>query len=150
MSKITTALRRRQLDKLLTKYREVPRFKAGCIREIREGLGMSGTQLANRMGISQAGAVSMEHSEVEKSISLKTLARAAEALDCQLVYALVPKTSLEQTVLEQARLKVLPEAESVFRSMGLEMQSTDQEERDKLVDELVDELIKKGGRQLWN
>ncbi len=54
------------------------------------------------------------------------------------------------TVLRnQARQKITVETESIFRTMGLEMQSTDQEERDLLVSELIDELIKQGGHQLW-
>jgi len=149
MSKITTTLRRWQLDKQLSQYKNMPRFKAGYIREIRDALDMSSTQLANRLGISQSGTISMERSELEETISLKTLARAAEALNCKLVYALVPKTSLEQTVIDQARQKIAAEAENIFRSMKLEMQSTDKEERDRLVNELVDEMIRQGGRQLW-
>jgi len=149
MPKTTITLRRRQLDKQLSQYKNLPKFKAGYIREIRDALGMSSTQLAERLGISQAGVVSTEQNEIEKTISLKTLARAAEALNCDLVYALVPKTSLEQMVLEQARQKISEEAESIFRSMALELQSTDKEERDLLINDLVDELIKQGGRELW-
>jgi predicted DNA-binding mobile mystery protein A len=110
---------------------------------------MNSSQLAARMGISQAAAAKMERSEIEQAISLKTLSRAAEALDCDLVYALVPKTSLVQTVLDQAQSKIVARAERIFRSMGLELQSTTQEERDQLLNELVEELIKQGGRELW-
>jgi predicted DNA-binding mobile mystery protein A len=149
MSKITTILRRRQLDKQLSNYRALPRFKAGYIREIRDALGMTGAQLAKRLGVSQAATASMERSEVEETISLNTLQRAAEALDCRLVYALVPKDSLEETVLRQAHRKTAPQAENIFRSMGLELQSTNKEERDRLREELIDELIKQAGNELW-
>ena len=51
MPKITTSLRRRQLDKQLSNYRNAPKFKAGYIREIRDALAMSGAQLAKRLAM---------------------------------------------------------------------------------------------------
>ncbi len=142
-------LRRRQLDKQLSEYRKVPKFRAGYIREIRDALGMSGALLAKRLGISQAAIAFMERSEAEQTISLNTLARAAEAMDCKLVYALVPKDSLEETVHNQAYRKISPQAANIFRSMGLENQSTDKQEQQRLLKELIEELVKKGGSELW-
>jgi predicted DNA-binding mobile mystery protein A len=149
MKKITRALRLRQLDKELAPYKELPRFKSGYIREIRDALGMSSPQLAKRMGMTHAAVLLMEHREAEETISLKTLNRAAEALDCELVYALVPKTSLAQTVRNQAQRKAIAQTKNIFRSMGLEQQSTDEEEKKELIDELTQELAQKGGRELW-
>ena len=42
------------------------------------------------MGVTQPTVQRLELSEAEGAIQLKSLRRAAEALDCDLVYALVP------------------------------------------------------------
>lgn len=127
----------------------MPKFKTGYIRKIRDALAMSGAQLAKRLGISQAAVAFMERSEVEETISLKTLSKAAEALDCRLVYALVPKDSLEETVRNQAYRKISAQAQNIFRSMGLELQSTSKDEQHQLLKELIDDLIKEGSYELW-
>src|SRR5271155_2214754 len=67
----------------------------GWIRAIREALGMSMEQLAERLKIKQPSLVALEQSEAKGSIELATLRRVAEALDCTLIYALVPHKPLE-------------------------------------------------------
>jgi transcriptional regulator with XRE-family HTH domain len=56
------------------------------------------------MGVKQPSVVALEQSEAKGTIELATLRRVAEALDCTLVYALVPNRPLEQTVRDRARL----------------------------------------------
>jgi predicted DNA-binding mobile mystery protein A len=80
---------------------------------------------------------------------LHTLERIAEALDCRLVYALVPNRSLETTIRNQAKKRAEEITSPVVRTMALEKQATQENERDNLTDELADELIRKGGRALW-
>ena len=148
MIKATSALRRRQLDKILNKYKDMPEFPHGYIREIRDALGMSSYQFAEWLGVSQPTALEMEQSEKSGAISLKNLRRAAEALGCKLVYALVPETSLQQSVLDRARSLAVADSEVVFRSMGLEQQSTNSAEQDELINELAQEWLLKP-RELW-
>ena len=62
----------------------------GWIKAIRDSLGMTAAQLANRMGISQSTLTAMEKAEARGAIQLSSLRRAAEAMNCTLVYALVP------------------------------------------------------------
>jgi predicted DNA-binding mobile mystery protein A len=59
---------------------------------------MTGVQFARRLRIRPQSAEAVEKSEANGTIQLQSLRRAAEALDCTLVYALVPKTSLEGVV----------------------------------------------------
>ena len=75
----------------------------GWIRTIRDALGMSSRQLAARMGVSQPAVSQLERSEVAGRIQLDSLRRAAAALDCELVYSLVPRASLEETLATRAR-----------------------------------------------
>src|SRR5450755_849942 len=97
---------RRRLDAQLQRLQPIaaePRPPRGWIRAIREALGMSTTELAARMGISQSRIPELERGEVAGSVKLDTLGRAANALDCDLVYVLVPRTTLESSVHAQAQ-----------------------------------------------
>ena len=100
----------------------VPR--GGWLRAIRSALGMSLEDLAGRLGIARSSVLRLETSEQRGSIQLDTLRRAAEALGCELVYALIPKVPLEKAV-EQQRLKLARERNAtVHAHMSLEGQDT--------------------------
>src|SRR6266403_836753 len=93
------ALSRSHLDERFKKMNAVGRFQPplrGWIKAIREALGMSTLQLAKRLKIKQPSVVALEQSEAKGTIELATLRRVAEALDCTLVYALVPNKPLAQ------------------------------------------------------
>ncbi len=66
---------------------------------------MSSSELASRMGVGQSTISGLEHGEVLGTIKLGTLKRAAAALECDLVYYLAPRTSLEDVARAQARRK---------------------------------------------
>ncbi len=145
----TTNLARQALDQRLTGWRGfTPSPVRGWIRAIRESLGMSSADLAARLGTSRQAVSQMERSEVDGSIRLATLRRAAEELDCTLVYALVPKDSLEEIVDRRAHEVAARESERVRQTMLLEDQLVDDSlDKQRLVDELAEEL--KGSRHLW-
>lgn len=63
------------------------------IRRIRDSKNMLGQQLAGRMGVSPARISVLERDEQKGAVTLKMMTRAAEALDCEFIYALVPKSS---------------------------------------------------------
>ncbi len=149
MARFTTKLRRRQLDEELTRFKGVSRPPRGYVREIREALEMSSYQLADRMGVSQSTVMDMEASERNGTITVKSLERAAAALGCKLVYALVPDESLEQMLTKQAHLRAMELSSTVFRTMALEQQATESSEQAFLIAELADELLRKGKRELW-
>ena len=80
------------MDRRLDALRKWPstRPPRGWLRAIRDALGMTMQQYAGRLGVSQPRIIALEKSEVEDTVTLGTLRRAAAALDCQLVYAVVP------------------------------------------------------------
>ena len=89
---------RASLDARIEPLRPAAQFVAppkGWIRAIRDAIGMSGVQLARRMEMTPQSVVDMEKSEAAATIRLETLRKAANALDCTLVYALIPSTPLE-------------------------------------------------------
>src|SRR5580658_1628911 len=147
-----TALPRRRLDQRLDRLRSlisdaVPPA-AGWIRAIRKSLGMTEAQLATRLGVRRATAQKIEASEARGSISIDTLRRAAEALDCTLVYALVPRQSLEQMVMTRAREVAGKEMASLDQTMALEKQSVEPAEREAQIDAYLREEINL--RRLWD
>ena len=123
---------RRELDRKLaaTSLESISaRPRGGWIRAIRTALGMSQEVLAERLHISGPSMTQLEKSEVNETISVGKLADVARALDCRLVYVLVPNVSLDETVqraAEQVASKTLAYVET---TMGLEDQSVGSERR---------------------
>lgn len=111
----------------------------GWIRAVREALGMTTAQLAFRMGVKQPSVISFERSEARGSIEMATLRRAAEALDCTLVYALIPRKSLEATVRERAGEFARRRLEPIEHSMLLEDQKVTERDADARIDDILDE-----------
>jgi predicted DNA-binding mobile mystery protein A len=111
----------------------------GWIKAIRESLGMTAAQLAKRLGIRQPSVVAVEQSEARGAIELATLRRVAAALDCTLVYALVPNKPLETMVRERARAFLRRRLEPVEHSMLLENQKVTAKDAAARLDEIVRE-----------
>lgn len=143
---------RQQLDKTLSGYagltQNAPPVK-GWIRAIREALGMSGKQLASRLNVSQPRIPRLEQDEVSGVVSLKTMRQAAEALDCVFVYAIVPRTSLKETVRTQARKVAEARAQRVSHTMLLEAQNLSAEEQRASLDAAVEEFVREMPKELW-
>ena len=101
-----------------------PRPPRGWIRAIREATGVKVRELAKRLHRTPSLVLSLEKSEAEDRITLGSLRRAADALGCQLVYALVPKTgSLQGLAEKRTRAKVAENVRAVEHSMALEDQA---------------------------
>jgi len=143
---------RRQLDKRLMPVRGLPdgalaRPAAGWVRALRDALGMTAQDLAARMGVSRVAVNKLEASERAGTVQLDTLARAADALGCDLVYALVPRVPLEEQVRRQAEVVARAELGPVATTMALEAQGLDGEQTAMLLADRVAELV--NARGLW-
>lgn len=141
---------RRGLDRRLADLAPTDRFDPpprGWIRAIRDAIGMSGVQLASRLGVRPQTVDAIERSEVAGSIQLDTLRRAADALDCRLVYALVPRTSLEDLVDARARRIATRALRRVGRTMALEGQAVDDADAEARIDAYIRDVIR--DRDLW-
>ena len=127
-----------------TRYKPPPK---GWIRAIRDALGMSSEQLGRRLSLRSQSIDDWEKTEANGSIQLATLRRAADALDCTLVYALIPKTSLEETVQSRARRIAMRELKRVAHTMKLEDQAPDDIDQKEQIAEYIREHVKE--RDLW-
>jgi predicted DNA-binding mobile mystery protein A len=146
------ATARRQLDKRLTPLRNSESFARpprGWIKAIREALGMTTAQLGKRLGVSQPRAVAIEKAEVSGGIRLETLERAAHALDCRLVYALVPKNPLETTIEDRAAAVAKRRLKSTAHTMALEAQRVGEADEREQISQLAKKLAEKSGSALW-
>jgi transcriptional regulator with XRE-family HTH domain len=76
------------------------------IRRNREAQNLLSLELARRLGVSPARISVLERDEARGAVTLKMMARAAEALGCEFVYALVPK---QAATGQKPRLKLQPE-----------------------------------------
>jgi predicted DNA-binding mobile mystery protein A len=142
---------RQRLDERLSSLRPESRFQPppkGWLRAVRDALGMTGAQFASRLRIRPQSVTDLEKSEITGSIQLRTLQKAAEALDCTLVYALVPKTSLGEAVHTRARKIAMRDLRRVDHTMKLEAQGVEQADLNARIEAYIRDTIK--DRDLWN
>jgi predicted DNA-binding mobile mystery protein A len=141
-------LRLKQLDRSLEPYqaaRQVPRPSKGWIRTIRQALGVSSGELARRLGTSRQLPLQLEKGEAEDRITLKSLRAVANGLDCDLVYALVPRADSMLGLIEnRARAEAQKHVLGVEHSMALENQAVGR--IDEAVEAETRRLVRKRAR----
>ena len=147
------ALSRLQLSDALSRF-PAPEAGAaprgGWVSAVRRALGMTGAQLAARMGVSRSTVQAMEAAEARRRITLDSLDRLARAMDCTVVYALVPRGGSLDAV-RQARAHVLAGEmlAPTGRSMALEAQDVAAEGMDRQRKLLAESLLQGSPRKLW-
>ena len=149
----TKTLARKHLERRLAPLRDqqnLTRPPRGWIRAMREAFGMTTRQLAQRIGKVQSAVVEMEKSEARDSISLATLRQAAEALDCTLVYALVPNRPIDDVLRARAADVASQQLARASHTMALENQSLDRAAQDAERERLIDELLRGSPARLWD
>ena len=110
---------------------------------------MTATHLAARLGVTPSTVTRLETSEADDTISLGTLRRAAEALGCELQYALVPRQSLADTLDARANTLARQQIASVAHTMALEAQATSADAREAQTRALAEALRTGSPRKLW-
>jgi len=141
---------RARLDQRLAHLGPAEQYRVptrGWIRAIREALGMSTAQLASRLNVRQPSVVDLERSEEKGTIEVATLRRVAEALNCTLVYMLVPNQPLETTVRARARALLRRRLQPIEHSMLLEGQDVAERLSDRQVEDVIRET---SPRRFWD
>lgn len=142
-----------QLDKRLSGLRAIaqtPRPSRGWVHAIRQALGMTTAQLARRMGVSQPRVVKLESAEMDGSITLESLERAAEALGCRVSYVLMPEKPLGEMLKARAEEIASRRSALVDHTMHLEAQGVkDAMARDAVKKQLAKDLLRRPAR-LWD
>ena len=136
-----------QLPQLSQAARTLAPPAKGWIRSIRDALGMSARELGERLGVSPSTVLRTESHEVFGSVNLSTMSRYAEALECDLVVALVPKRPLGEHVSEQALAIARRRVEKTQHTMQLEAQGLSEEQLEMLIRRDAERIASQ--RNLW-
>ena len=129
----------------LAQLRDAQPPKQGWISAVRQALGMTAKQLAERVGLSQPRIAKMELNE--NNLKISTMKKIAEGLDCDFVYGFVPKSSLQETINQQARKKAEAILSNVNTNMALEDQLADDP---NILTDVADEMIAKNIKRIWD
>jgi len=144
---------REQLETTLGRIsnaRDLQRPAKGWLRAIREALGMSGKQFARRLSVAPPRITALEKNEMSGSVTIKTMQQAADALECDFVYAVVPRENLTDIVRKRALSLATKKLGRVSHSMLLEAQQLSDIEQKKVLDFEVKELVRKMPKELWD
>lgn len=145
-------LAREQLDEALNHFKPLKAVavpQKGWIRAIRDTLGMTGKQLANRLGVNQQRIARIEQDEVPGKVTLNTMQKTAEALDCVFVYAIVPRDNLESIVRKQAERVARKRMERSNQMMRLEKQELSETGKARALNAPIDEIVETMPKSLW-
>ena len=141
---------RRQVSKKLENLRDLlttVRVIRSWSGYMRQALGMSVSQLAKRMGLSQSSVSGLEKREVEGRLTIKKLREMADAMECDLVYCFIPRKPLEGIVFDQSKKKALKSMELSDTHMSLEDQKVTLDFNERLEDLIEDKMYSK---YLWD
>ena len=134
----------------LPPLQKMQRPHKGWIRAVKEALGMSSKQLAARLGVSPPRITALEKSEVDETVTLSSLRRAAEALDCALVYSFVPKGSFEEVLQTRARRIAAEIIGKVDHTMRLEAQNLQSDKLNEEIENLAAQILREQHKIIWD
>ena len=122
----------------------------GWLKTVRKAIGMSGSQLANRLGVTKGRVSQAESAELTGSATLKSMQNMAQAMNCRFVYAVIPEKEIENVIRDRALLKAKEQIKAASTQMALEAQALSDEQLAFEVDRLASEIIEKMPSDLWN
>lgn len=132
-----------QLDKL-----SVP--PEGWVRTVRTALGMTGPQLAKRLGVSKSRVSRIEKDEITGSVTLRTMQSTAEAMGCKFVYAIVPEKDVESVVHDKVFHKAVQDVFEVYKHMAFEDQKISKEKLRDEVRRVVKQIEQRDISSVWD
>lgn len=145
---------RRQYEELVDRVAkrladtQVP--QEGWIRTVRKALGMSGPQLARRLGVTKAAIYQAERREQAGEVTIKYLETVAQGLGCRFVYAFVPELSVKETIRAQAHRKAMAIVGRANTHMALEQQAVSSARNRTEVERLVEEMLSEQPSDFWD
>ena len=134
------------------KLRTNRRPPSGWLKAVRGALGINTRQLAKRCGVQHSSILKIEKNEIQDKASIESLKKIADAMNCQLIYAIVPKTgynSLEEIINHQTQLLAYKLMKQVDHTMKLESQGTSPKEIQDQTKKLANELKDKMDSRVW-
>jgi len=139
-----------KIERLGTLYEPIP--PSGWVKAIRGALGLSIRQLAERVGVGHGSINQIEKREPRKRVTLESLEQVARAMDCKLVYAIVPReagSTLEDIIDARAKEAATKILKRVGHSMRLEAQGTSEKEISVEIARVAKELKETSDARIW-
>lgn len=150
INKIVAQQYRDKVNQAITRFGGLSMPPEGWLRTVRNALGMSGTQLADRLGVTKARISKAEQDELTGSVTLKSMKNMAEAMNCRFVYAIVPEIKIEGLIKKRAVEKAKGQVAHASTHMALEAQSLSDEKLAFEVDRIAAEIVEKMPSDLWS
>ena len=119
------------------------KVRPGWIHYMRHILNMTLKKLADRVGVSIATVAQAERGEAAERVTIGTLKAMARAMECELVYAFIPKVDIDELLKKQALEKAKRILSTADTHMTLENQRVEQNFQDRL-ERLASKLFDKG------
>lgn len=138
-----------QIDRRLEALRSMKdksKVREGWIKFMRKALGLTIVDLANLVSLSRERIIQAEKREIEGAVTLSTLRKMAEAMDCEFVYSFVPKKDIRTLIHDQAINKATKILETADLHMKLEDQGVPGNKKES-IERLAKKLIEKG--DIW-
>ena len=138
-----------QIEKRLKKLRRIlsdAHVSPGWVYYMRHALNLTLEKLAKRANLSKATIQQIEKREIHGRITVTTLKKIALAMDCEFIYAFVPKKELKTFLFEKAYKK----AEYLIKNADVHMTLEDQqvtEDIEQRIKRLANELMARG--DIW-
>ena len=137
---------------LWKKLRTEKRPPNGWLKAVRGALGMSTRQLAKKCGVHHSSILRIEKNEAQDKISIESLKKIASAMDCQLVYAIVPQikyNKLEEIIDKQAVFLARKLIKKATHTMQLESQGISSKEIENQIKKLANTLKYEMDSRIW-
>ncbi len=148
MGRIRSKLKIDQISKATINGALIPIEKLGQrLKDYREALGMTQTQLAKRLKVGQAVVSRIE--EDATSSSLKTILKIANVLECDFLGSLVSNLSLNEKIRSQAEKVAKKMLARTNANMAMEKQGVSKEAYLGQLERLIDDLVANPTPELW-
>jgi predicted DNA-binding mobile mystery protein A len=121
----------------------------GWLATLRKALGMSGAEVAARVGVSRNAIYQAERNERDGAITINQMEKLAEAMGVRFVYAIVPEGSVQDVIRAQAYRKAEARIRRASAHMALESQSLPSDQTRRKIDELAEQLMRDMPSDFW-
>jgi predicted DNA-binding mobile mystery protein A len=123
----------------------------GWMRTVRTALGMSGSDVAKKMGVTRALITKVEQAELTGGVTMKSMQVMADAMGCRFVYAIIPSSGrVEDLINAQARKKAKAIVETASKHMALENQKLPDDNITQEVERLTREITQEMPSDFWS
>ena len=135
----------------LITLRNIPKPRSGWLKALRTGLGISARQLGQRLGVTHQVVMRLEKGEVEGTTTIDSIQKAANAMDCIFIYAVVPTkhASLDALLEDKATSLARKIAEEVGHSMAMEDQKVEKHFTEEQIKQLAKKLKDDLDPRIW-